>query len=181
MECTHTETVTDFERGETVCAMCGEVIHEYISDEGHSGDTQHGLPNSYVIHDKEFATKIGNNRYSTGQGISLAARRDFYRLRKWDMRTRTSTKENSLLKAFMMLQDAQAKLGLPENVTERPAITYRQIVDARLTRGRTFTSLLWVAIYIACRERDMTRTPDDIAVVVGTARKTLYREECFVF
>ena len=176
MECTHTETVTDLERGETVCATCGEVIHEYISDEGHSGDTQHGPSGSYAFHDKGLATKIGNNRDSTGQGISLAARRDFHRLRKWDTRTRTSAKENSLLKAFMMLQSAQAKLGLPENVTERSAMTYRQIVDARLTMGRTITSLLGVAIYIACRECDVPRTLDDIAVVVGTARKTLYRD-----
>ena len=56
----------------------------------------------------------------------------------------------------------KTKLSIPDNVVENAAYIYRKIASAKLTRGRTMTSLISASLYAACRENNIPRTLDDI-------------------
>ena len=175
--------ITDYERGETFCGGCGEIISESIPDvmyegRGFSGDdyTTHmrtGPATSLVMHDRGLSTMIGSNHDSTGQAI--VSRSKFNRLRTWDQRSK-SRSSTSMRRAFVIMNSITAKLTLPYNVVERAAYIYRKAIAAGLTKGRTITSLAAVSLYVACRETGTPRTMDDLATTANIEKRVLYRD-----
>ena len=64
------------------------------------------------------------------------------------------------------------EIGIPENIVEAAAHTYRKVVNAKITRGRTIASLVSASLYAACRENNIPRTLEDIAKA-GNVEKSI--------
>ncbi len=159
MECTHTETVTDLERGEVICSTCGEVISDSLPAQS----------TPIVTYDRGLSATMGINRDSAGRELSPKSKHDFNRMRKWDSRSKMDAK---MLKPLTLLHTVKGKLGIPDHVVEWAATIYRQAADKKITVGRTVAS---AALYIACRESGITRTVSDIITVSNTKEKVVYR------
>ena len=177
--------ITDSERGEIVCGGCGLILVQNLADASYenNGYTQEdfmkqsrtGPATSLTMFDKGLSTVIGNNKDSSGNALPSKTKYEFNRLRTWDQRSK-SRKTATLSKAFTLLHSMKTKLGVPDNVVENAAYIYRKIVSAKLTRGRTMTSLISASLYAACREHNIPRTLDDIAKAGNVERRILSRD-----
>ena len=164
---------------------CGLILVQNIADMSYenNGYTQEdfvklartGPATSLTMHDKGLSTMIGTNQDSTGKALSSKTKYEFNRLRTWDQRSK-SKDTASLSKAFTLLNAMKTKLGIPYSVVENAAYIYRKAVNAKLTRGRTMTSLISASLYVACRENNIPRTLDDIADAGNIERSILSRD-----
>jgi len=178
-------TITDSERGEIFCGGCGLVLVQNMTDISHENNgynqedfmklSRTGPATSLTMHDKGLSTIIGTNNDSTGKALSGKTKYEFNRLRTWDQRSK-SRKTATLSKAFTLMNGIKTKLGIPDNVVETAAYIYRKAVNAKLTRGRTTISLVSASLYAACRENNIPRTLDDIAVAGNVERRVLSRD-----
>jgi transcription initiation factor TFIIB len=179
---------TDSESGEIICRNCGMVMldnvqesrpewRSFTTDEVNNSRSRTGMPTSLARHDKGLATIIGRaNKDASGQVLDAAMRTTMERLRTWDFRTQAHTStDRNLRQAFSELGRLKDKLGLPDSVIEKTAYIYRKVQERGLVRGRTISSVLAAAAYIACREMGMSRTLDDIADLNNIKHKELAR------
>lgn len=177
--------ITDNERGEILCGGCGLVLVQNLEDSSYENhgytqqefmtQTRTGPGISLTMHDKGLSSVIGSNKDSTGNSLSSKTKLEFNRLRMWDQRSRSRT-TSSLSKAFTILHGMKTKLSIPDNVVEKAAYNYRKAVLAKLTRGRTMSSLIAASLYAACRENNIPRTLDDIADAANVERRLLSRD-----
>ena len=177
--------ITDFERGEVVCGGCGLILLQNMENlsyenNGHTQEeflklTRVGPASSLAMHDKGLSTIIGSNKDSSGNNLSNRTKLEFNRLRTWDQRSK-SRKTATLSKAFTLLNGMKTKLGIPDSTVENAAYIYRKIVNAKLTRGRTMASLISASLYAACRENNIPRTLDDIAIAGNVERRIPSRD-----
>jgi len=177
--------ITDSERGEVLCGGCGLILVQNMVDQSQESksytqeefmtQTRTGPPLSLTMNDKGLSTVIGNNVDSTGKSLSNKNKLAFVRLRLWDKRSR-SRSTYSLSKAFTQLNAMKTKLAIPNNVVEHAAYIYRKAVAAKLTRGRTMSSLISASLYAACRETNTPRTLNDIAKTGNIERRALSRD-----
>ena len=177
--------ITDSERGEIVCGGCGLILVQNLADasyenKGYSQEdfmkqSRTGPATSLTMFDKGLSTVIGSNKDSSGNTLSNKTKYEFNRLRTWDQRSK-SRKTATLSKAFTLLHSMKTKLGIPDNVVENAAYIYRKIVSAKLTRGRTMSSLISASLYAACRQNNIPRTLDDIADAGNVERRILSRD-----
>jgi transcription initiation factor TFIIB len=177
--------VTDSDRGEIFCGGCGLVLVQNLDDstnENHGCSTEDFMKNartgpatSLTMFDKGLSTVIGTNKDSSGNNLSRKTKLEFNRLRTWDQRSKSRT-TSSLSKAFTLLHGMKTKLGIPNNVVENAAYIYRKVVNAKLTRGRTMSSLISAALYASCRQNNIPRTLDDIAEAGNVERRILSRD-----
>ena len=179
---------TDSESGEIICRNCGMVMldnvqesrpewRSFTTDEVNNSRSRTGMPTSLARHDKGLATIIGRaNKDASGQVLDAAMRTTMERLRTWDFRTQAHTStDRNLRQAFSELGRLKDKLGLPDSVIEKTAYIYRKVQERGLVRGRTISSVLAAAAYIACREMGMSRNLDDIADLNNIKHKELAR------
>ena len=182
------QIITDSESGEIICRNCGMVMldnvqesrpewRSFTTDEVNNSRSRTGMPTSLARHDKGLATIIGRaNKDASGQVLDAAMRTTMERLRTWDFRTQAHTStDRNLRQAFSELGRLKDKLGLPDSVIEKTAYIYRKVQERGLVRGRTISSVLAAAAYIACREMGMSRTLDDIADLNNIKHKELAR------
>jgi transcription initiation factor TFIIB len=182
------QIITDTESGEIICRNCGMVMldnvqetrpewRSFTTDDANNTRSRTGMPTSLARHDKGLATIIGRaNKDASGQVLDAAMRTTMERLRTWDFRTQAHTStDRNLRQAFSELNRLKDKLGLPDSVIEKTAYIYRKVQERGLVRGRTISSVLAAAAYIACREMGMSRTLDDIAHLNNIKRKELAR------
>jgi transcription initiation factor TFIIB len=172
--------VTDLESAEVVCGSCGLVSPDkaiesraewtrFDSDNGNNNRQRVGLPNSLAFHDMGLSTIIGNqNRDSTGHTLNAYVNSSMQRLRIWDARSRSNIRgHRNLMRAFYELGTLKDKLGLTDAIVEKAAYIYRKAEEKQMIRGRSISTILAAAIYIACRElgapkslREMTETSE---------------------
>lgn len=182
------QIITDTESGEIICRNCGMVMldnvqetrpewRSFTTDDANNTRSRTGIPTSLARHDKGLATIIGRaNKDASGQVLDAAMRTTMERLRTWDFRTQAHTStDRNLRQAFSELNRLKDKLGLPDSVIEKTAYIYRKVQERGLVRGRTISSVLAAAAYIACREMGMSRTLDDIAHLNNIKHKELAR------
>ena len=177
--------VTDSDRGEIFCGGCGLVLVQNLNDTSHENygyssedfmkNARTGPATSLTMFDKGLSTVIGTNKDSSGNNLSRKTKYEFNRLRTWDQRSKSRT-TSSLSKAFTLLHGMKTKLGIPNNVVENAAYNYRKVVNAKLTRGRTMASLISACLYASCRQNNIPRTLDDIALAGNVERRILSRD-----
>ena len=174
------QNVEKFAVGDAVLSYCKIWMINHMKAHGYTQEefmtqTRTGPAISLTMYDKGLSTVIGKNVDSTGRAISRSAKSRFSRLRIWDQRSK-SRSTSTLSKAFTQLNAMKTKLGIPDSVVENAAYIYRKAVAAKITRGRTMTSLISAALYAACRITNTPRTLDDIATVGNVERRTLSRD-----
>ncbi|HYA84170.1 MAG TPA: transcription initiation factor IIB family protein [Candidatus Bathyarchaeia archaeon] len=75
-----------------------------------------------------------------------------------------------IIQEFQILKN---DLGLSDRVIDEAKLVIRNASEKRLVRGRTHSTLVAAAVYIACRETDVPRPLHDIATIVNVKRKIL--------
>jgi transcription initiation factor TFIIB len=178
--------VTDLESGEIICGNCGQVSldkaiesrSEWRTFDSENNSRQRvGSPSSLAFHDMGLSTIIGKvNRDSAGHNFDASMNYRMQRLRTWDARTRVhAAGHRNLMQAFSELERLKDKLGLSDAIVQKAAYIYRKAQEKRLSRGRSVSSILAAAIYIACREMGAARTLRDLTEITNVKRKLLSR------
>ncbi len=184
--CNNGHPITDLESGELICSDCGLVLSDNAQesraewrtfDSETSDRVRVGAPTSLAHHDMGLATVIGkNNSDSSGRKLDASMHSTMQRLRTWDFRTQAHTSaDRNLIQAFSELGRLKDKLGLSDAIIEKTAYIYRKAQEKGMIRGRSTSSILAAAIYIACREMGASRTLRDVAETTDVKRKVISR------
>ena len=185
--CSDGQIVTDPESGEVICRNCGIVMLDKIQEsrpewrafnaDDSNDRSRTGTPRSLARHDMGLSTVIGRaDKDASGNRIDISMRSTMDRLRAWDFRTQAYTPtDRNLRQAFSELERLKDKLGLSDVIIEKTAYIYRKAQERGLVRGRTVSSVLAAATYIACREIGISRTLKDIASNSNIKRKDIAR------
>ena len=74
------------------------------------------------------------------------------------------------------------KLNLPRNVIETSSMIYRRAIQKQLISGRTIQSVAVASIYMACRQCNVIRTLEDVAIAANITKKEAARNYnyCYV-
>jgi transcription initiation factor TFIIB len=184
------KVVTDPESGEIICSNCGMVILDKIEqiskpewrtfdakqvNNNNNNRIRTGDPISLARHDMGLSTVIGRtDKDASGHKIDAQMRSTMQRLRIWDFRTQRHTPtDRSLILAFNELDTLRDKLGLPDAVFQKAAYIYRKAQGRGLVRGRSRSSVISAAAYIACREIGIAKTLKDIVAANNIPRKNI--------
>ena len=176
--------VTDLESGEIICDNCGRVSQDKAIEsraEWRTFDSENnsrqrvGSPSSLAFHDMGLSTIIGKvNKDSAGRNLDTSMNYRMQRLRTWDARTRAQAGgHRNLMQAFSELERLKDKLGLSDAIVQKTAYIYRKAQEKRLSRGRSVSSIIAAATYIACREMGAARSLRDLIEITNVTRKTL--------
>ena len=184
--CDSGRQVTDLASGEIICGNCGRVSSDKAMEnraEWRTFDSENnsrqrvGSPSSLAFHDMGLSTIIGKvNKDSAGHNLAASMNYRMQRLRTWDARTSVQAAgHRSLMQAFSELERLKDKLGLSDAIVQKTAYIYRKAQEKRLARGRSVSSILAAATYIACREMGAARTLRDFTEITNVKRKELSR------
>lgn len=184
--CKNDRPITDPESGELVCSCCGLVFSDKVAEsraEWRNFDFEKndrvrtGSPASLAYHDMGLSTVIGKtNSDSSGRRLDSSMLSAFQRLRTWDFRTQAHTAaDKNLIRAFNELDRVKDKLGLSDAIIEKTAYIYRKAQEKQLVRGRSISSILSAAIYIACREMSASRSLAEVIAITNVKRKVITR------
>lgn len=179
--CGGTKFVDDNELGERVCTKCATVFktnfieNQKLQYEGGPENARTGQPTSIRRHDMGLSTVIGiTNKDASGKGLSAASRSTFTRLRTWDARSQTKAVVDRNLKLAMAeLDRIQEKLTIPDNVATTAAHYYREVLDRKLTRGRSISVMVTSCLYAACRMDGVPRTLNDFYKAANLKKKDI--------
>jgi transcription initiation factor TFIIB len=119
LECKNDEWIKDSETGELICGNCGVVVPFQSIDRGpewkaftarqKEKSPRTGAPTNLMMHDKGLSTRIGwEGVDGTGKRMTASQKNEFYRLRKWDQRTRVSESSQRNLVYALSLISARA-------------------------------------------------------------------------
>lgn len=184
--CDSGRQVTDLESGEIICDNCGRVSLDKAMEsraEWRTFDSENnsrqrvGSPSSLAFHDMGLSTIMGKvNKDYAGHNLDASMNYRMQRLRTWDARTRVhAAGHRNLMRAFSELERLKDKLGLSDAIVQKAAYIYRKAQEKRLARGRSVSSILAAATYIACREMGAARTLRDLTEITNVKRKALSR------
>src|SRR5688500_9750851 len=184
--CDSGRQITDLASGEIICGSCGRVSPDKAMENRAEWRTfssenisrqRVGSPSSLAFHDMGLSTIIGKvNKDSAGHNLDASMDYRMQRLRTWDARTRVQAAgHRSLMQAFSELERLKDKLGLSDTIVQKTAYIYRKAQEKRLARGRSVSSILAAATYIACSEMGAARTLRDFTEITNVKRKALSR------
>jgi len=174
--------------GEIVCSKCGLVILDEMFNrspewraftlEEKSSKGRVGAPTAYSHFNKGLSTVMWVNRDAFGRPLSPRARRQMWRLRKWQIRSVTYTSDSrNLMQAMGELRRLSEKLNVSYFIQETAAVIYRKALSADLIRGRCIVAIVAAALYAACR---LTKTPKTLnEIVKASARERKEISRCY--
>lgn len=179
--------VTDLECGEIICSNCGFVSQDMMTDSraewrvfGFDEDNNNnrrrvGAPNSLAFHDMGLSTIIGRDHSdSTGHKLDASLSSTIQRLRTWDFRSQAhSSAQRNRITAFSELFRLRDKIGISDAIMEKTAYIYRKAQEKQLIKGRTTSSILAAALYMACREMGAPRSLRETAEITNVRAKAL--------
>ena len=162
------------EKGEDVCGQCGLIMNERQVDFSHSG--------------KRAYTNQRNNREQTGAPISILLpdmglstvidmqkiiNPDLKRAAKWN--TRITWQKRNLLIATTELKRIGSNLNLPTHVKEQGMRLYIEAFKKKLLRGRSINAMVAACLYVACRQKGIPRTLQEILEEASVSPKDVRR------
>lgn len=187
--------ITDNFTGEIVCSSCGIVLKERVetlSPEWRSFSpadyrSRGGFPSSLLMHDTGLSTYIGtaaapapdqqsgDSENSNGNNSVYVHRASrpipVNRLRKLNaMSVSSAPISRNLKKATGEINRMCSSLGLAWQVAERSAYFYRKSLQKSLIKGRSISGFVAASIYLACKERMIPRTIDEVCRAAGVDR-----------
>jgi transcription initiation factor TFIIB len=176
-QCNGLNLVMDEVKGEVVCVECGLVVTKDLLNQGpewraftleeQRSKNRMGAPIRYSRFDKGLHTSINGFTDASGHPLSAKAKRRAWRLRKWQMRSRTcDSRSRNLLQAMNELQILSEKLHVSYLIQEKAAVIYRKALDEDLIRGRSIAAIVAASLYVACR---FTKTPKTLNDIVETS------------
>ena len=176
-ECPECEGLIMFipEKGEDVCSQCGLIINERQVDYAHSGKRaytnqernnreQTGAPVSILLPDMGLSTVIDKQKITNP---------DLKRAAKWN--TRITWQKRNLLIATTELKRIGSNLNLPIHVKEEGMRLYIKAFKKKLLRGRSINAMVAACLYVACREKGIPRTLQEILEEASVSPKDVRR------
>ncbi|MHA1270815.1 MAG: transcription initiation factor IIB [Candidatus Helarchaeota archaeon] len=170
-DCCDNPNVQEY-RGLYVCTNCG-IVHGQVFE-----DAPRRAFTAEEIQDRRQTEPV----YGTGgsrtviprfeRDVSAKKKQKYYRLAKIQ-RSTTSTFERNMSIAQPKLLGFAAALGLPRSITEEALRIYREVVNKRLTMGRSINNLVAGSIYAAIRKNDLPRTVEEISMVTQIPEKSI--------
>jgi transcription initiation factor TFIIB len=150
------------ERGENVCNQCGLIIDERNIDVSQNGKRsftnqereereQTGSPISILMPDISLSTIIDKRKIHNP---------NLKRAVKWN--TRITWEKRNILIATTELKRIASNLNLPEYVKKEAMRFYLAGFKRKLLRGRSINGMVAAAIYLACRQKKIPRTLQEI-------------------
>jgi transcription initiation factor TFIIB len=191
-ECGSNKLQEDPLRGEIICSKCGYVLQDRLIDTGpewraFDSDQRRqrertGAPATYSLHDKGLSSVIDKRDVDiTGKRLTPKKTSQFYRLRRWDSRSKMQkSKDRHLVTALADIERIAGLLDLPKNIREAASLLYRQVVERGLARGRSIELLSAAVIYVTCRRFRVPRTLEEIADATKLTSKEVGRSYRFV-
>ncbi|AJM92287.1 transcription initiation factor IIB [Nitrosopumilus piranensis] len=182
----HTSPITDINTGEVCCSDCGMVLKEKIVDQTNGPGTftnedylknvRNGPPSKIAMSNMSKSSVISKkNIDAVGKRILSDNKAHFSRMRLWDSRSKNSSKERNLMRAFTVLDAYASKLSIPENGKEHAAYIYRKAVSKDIIRGSSIPSMMAASVYAACKQLGIPRSMDDTSKVADISKKKLSR------
>jgi len=186
-ECGNCNLIVDDSRAEIICNGCGLVITQKLIDSGpewRAFSTEEankkvrvGAPSTLTLHDKGLSTIIGwKNKDAFGQKLSPKKKAEIYRLRKWNVRTRTNKSiDRNLAYAMNQLDRLSSQLSISRGLKETAAHIYRKMANKGLIRGRSIEAILIASVYLSCRLNKIPKTLDDFIEYTSLDKKQIAR------
>ncbi len=185
-QCGSPELVRDEDMGETACSECGLVLSDDMLNlspewraftlEEKRSKKRVGAPTDYSHFDKGLSTFIRIDRDAFGRPLPTKTRRQMWRLRKWQIRSRIRGSDyRNLMRAMGELQRLSEKLHIPSSVQEMAAVIYRKALNENLIQGRCIASIVAAALYAACRFTKTPRTLNEVTEAALKARNEIAR------
>jgi len=183
--CCGTNFVSDYERGEVYCRNCGLVLEDTLFDFGpewRAFDREQldkrartGGLLRYAKLGKGLTTEIDKyDRDIKGKAIPAERKAKFYRLRKWQTRSKMATSlQRNLSKALPELDRMCSYLKIPGNVKEECALLYRKCAEKGIVKGRSIESMVAAIIYLVTRKNKIPRTLEELETASGVKKKLI--------
>jgi transcription initiation factor TFIIB len=176
--------IGDYYRGEIICPSCGFVKSEQTEDAGPEWKAldpddkekrvRVGSPRTMMLHDYGLSTEIGcNMKDSQGRNLDGQARNQYYKLKKWQRRVRTTPSERSLSSVLVKITEVSSILNLPKNVMETAAQIYRDSARLKVSRSKSIIGMTAAAVYLACRKCSVGRSLKEIAEASCVDKRTV--------
>jgi len=187
-ECGSSDFILDDEMGELVCKACGLVVGEKAMSEGpewraftreeKESRARVGPPAEYSHYDKGLYTSIEVTRDAFGRPLSPEVRRQMWRLKRWNVRSKMhASHDRNLMQAMNELELLSEKLHIPPHVKETAALIYRKALNEDLVRGRSIPAIVAASLHAACR---ITKTPKTLREIVeATTRSEKEVSRCY--
>ncbi len=188
-ECGWDRTVTDYDRGEKVCARCGCIIENNLLDfrpeQSYEGkDRVHnGASVNPMLHDGGLTTEISRTgRDGNGHRLDSKAMAKYRKLSKIQKYNRMSNAfEKGLATALGEIKKLCSAMSLPENIQNETAMLYRKAMRKGLIRGRSISIISTVCVYISCRMNNIPRTLKEMSSYSRINSTELGRTYRFLF
>ena len=172
MNCDHADsTCAD---GERVCTTCGTILGSIV-DEGaewriysntEDDPSRTGGVTNELLPDSSYGSMMMRRRIP---GQSEEAK-TIAKLSSWSF---SSHGERSWMGIFDAIQASCARIGLPKAIIHDACALFKQIEDARKSRGETRRALMAAAIFTSCRQHDATRTHEEVANLFHVSIRSL--------
>jgi len=183
--CGNINIVSDRSKGERYCGKCGLVLEENMFDFGpewRAFDMEQADKRSrtggllkYAKLTQGLTTEI--NKYDTdikGRAIPAERKAKFYRLRKWQKRSRMATSlQRNLSVALPELDRMCSYLNIPEQMKEACARLYRKCAREGIVRGRSIEGMVAAVIYLISREHRSPIILNELEQVSGVSKKEI--------
>ncbi len=181
-ECRSSQLIERYEAGSIVCSECGLVIDKIIETSGQpvyqNEDGQvrgrSGPPISNLKADYGLSTDIGNNKDAYGAKLKTTTRHKMRRL-KWINARSSKSEIRNLRTALRELKRYGGMLHLPQEALSTASLYYRKALKKKLIRGRSITSMIAAAIYLAARKHNYAIIIKDLERISNINRKVIAR------
>ena len=154
------KTVSDLERGETICSHCAIVIDENFH--AINPDSANFFPDLENESNMEATStmmyEIGLPTFIDKKNVDAAGKQirgsfEFEKLRRLNKFTiSNNSKTRNLSKAIREIHRISEILGISTSIAERASYIYRKALNKKLIRGRSITGIVAATIYIACKD-----------------------------
>ena len=172
MNCDHADaTCCD---GERVCTTCGTILGSIV-DEGaewriysntEDDPSRTGGVTNELLPDSSYGSMMMRRRIpgQSEESKSIA------KLSSWSF---SSHGERSWMGIFDVIQASCSRIGLPKAIIHDACALFKQIEDARKSRGETRRALMAGAVFTACRQHNATRTHEEVAGIFNVSIRAM--------
>ncbi len=183
--CGRNRIVSDYVRGELFCRDCGLVLEDKLFDfgpewrafdkEDMDKRSRTGGLLKYGKLTKGLTTEIDKyDRDIKGKAIPVEKKAKWYRLRRWQKRSRMATSlQRNLSIALPELDRMCSYLNIGGSIKEECARLYRKTAGEGLVKGRSIESMVAAVIYIVTRQNQSPVTLEELEEVSGRKKKDI--------
>jgi transcription initiation factor TFIIB len=162
------------EEGNYVCKACNTISTRFIdsnaewryygSEDKGSDPSRCGMPTSELLPNSSLGSVIGN---------SWKESYDMRKIRKYHMWNSMPYKDRTLYNIFENISTHASNGGISNSIIEEAKMLYKQIAEAKITRGDNKTGLIASSIYMSCKTNKVPRSTKEIANIFNVKLTTM--------